>query len=82
MRGWIALGDAAAPSDADIPARALLDASDQPEKDEEYDRADDLSDNRSDQSVNSDAQQPEQPAADQRAVGPYQAIPAAWSSSS
>jgi hypothetical protein len=55
MRGWIALGDAAAPSDADIPARALLDASDQPEKDEEYDRADDLSDNRSDQSVNSDA---------------------------
>ena len=58
MRDWTALGHA---SNADIPAGAVLDPSDQPEKREEYDRAD----YRSDQAVNGDAKQAEYPATDQ-----------------
>jgi hypothetical protein len=53
-------------SNADIPAGAVLDPSDQPEKREQYDRGD----NRSDQAVNSDAEQAEYPATDQGADNP------------
>jgi len=54
-------------SNADIPAGAVLDPSDQPEKGEEYDRADDRGDDRSDQAVNGDAKQAEYSATDQSA---------------
>jgi hypothetical protein len=53
-------GDVAA-LHADIPAGAVLGPSDQPQKREEYDRAD----NRSNQAVNGDARQAEYPATDQ-----------------
>jgi len=61
---WTAVGHPS-PSNADIPATAVLDPSDQPEKREKYDRADNRGDNRSDQAVNGDAKQAEYPATDQ-----------------